>query len=287
MTAKGLKEFHTASYAKEDPILHVIFVPEGRDEPNHTHDFIEIVYTASGEMDQIVNGESFETKRGDLVFLNYDSTHSFSCVPGTSYYNICFYPETMEKLVTPDNAFALLTLSSFNKISRATNEGIVHFSEEERPIVEGLLNNMLLEQKGKQKYYDMINESYMNVLIALILRKVGPTLPEQKNVWSNLADYIRDNLDANLSLKALAAKCFYNPSYFSRAFKKRFGMNLVDYVNQQRVQEAARLLATTDLSVEEISRRVGFTSKSVFYRSFGKETGTSPSDYREKSGKSE
>ena len=78
-------------------------------EPIHTHDFIEIVYVTGGSATEIVNDGEYEVKRGDLIFINYRSTHRFSVHDELSYINICFKPEAVaDKLITPENAFALL-----------------------------------------------------------------------------------------------------------------------------------------------------------------------------------
>ena len=127
-------------------------------------------------------------------------------------------------------------------------------------------------------------ESYMNILMVRILRKINGQqaagdAPED-SMWRELSDYIDENLGEGLTLSALAGKCFYNPSYFSRAFKEKFGMPLTEYINRRKVALAARLAADERLSVEEIAARVGFSSKSSLYRAFDKVTGVSFSAYR-------
>lgn len=277
-----MKEFLAKTYSDKDPALHVVHVLHCRIEPKHTHDFIEIVYTSKGVMDQIVNGKHFKTKKGDLLFINYNSVHSFRPVGDASYYNICFYPETLGNFITQDNAFALLSLSAFSKISKESNEGIVSFLAKEQKSIVGIFDEMLREQNERQSRFDVINESYMNILITMIIRKTDLPESEGQDTWTQLAGYIEQNLDSDLSLSSLAKKCFYNPSYFCRVFKDKFGTNLVDYVNRKRVERAIELLTTTELSIESISNSIGFSGKSVFYRTFSKITGKTPAEYRSK-----
>ena len=47
-------------------------------ETIHRHDFIEIIYILSGESEQVIDGVSYSVKRGDVLFINYGSTHSFT-----------------------------------------------------------------------------------------------------------------------------------------------------------------------------------------------------------------
>ena len=140
--------------------------------------------------------------------------------------------------------------------------------------------------KEKLPSSNKIIESYMNILITKMLRKTSPQVDvdseELDNMWRELSDYIDENLDAKLTLSLLASKCFYNPSYFSRAFKDKFGMTLTEYVNRKRVASASKLLLESDMSVDEISFKVGFFDRSNFYHTFSKIMGTTPSEFRGK-----
>ena len=73
-----------------------------------------------------------------------------------------------------------------------------------------------------------------------------------------------------------------NESYLSTVIKKSTGCGFSDILNQVRIDEAKKLFKTTDLSVNEVSDRVGFSSWSYFSRVFKKVAGTSPAEYRRK-----
>ena len=95
-----------------------------------------------------------------------------------------------------------------------------------------------------------------------------------------IQEYIEQNPGAELTLSALASKCFYNPSYFSRLFKQKFHMSLTEYVTRKRIENAIWLLCSTTLSVDEISQKTGFVDRSTFYAAFSRITGTTPAQYR-------
>ena len=80
----------------------------------------------------------------------------------------------------------------------------------------------------------------------------------------------------------LAKKCFYNPSYFSRVFKEKFGVTFVEYVTVKRLDHAVKLLEENNLTLDEISRRAGFADKNSFYYAFSHYLGAKPSQYRSK-----
>ncbi len=279
---RNMRAFSSKQFSSKDPNLHVFFYRKKGTEPVHTHDFIEIMYINSGEVEEYVNGKSFAARKGDLVFMNYNSVHSFKAEDHVTYYNICFYPETFEKIINPENAFSLLSLSAFNELSKGKTEGVVSFSPAEQRQIQYIFEKMVEEQAKRLPRFDLVNESYMNILITMILRKIS--LPEETeiSIWNKLADYISDNLDADLSLEMLAKRCFYNPSYFSRLFKSKFNVSLVEYVSNKRIEKAMELLSDTELSVAAISSACGFSNKSVFYRTFSKVTGKTPNEYRNK-----
>lgn len=264
-----------------------IFCGKAHVEAPHVHEFIEIVYARAGEATETVDGVDYSVKRGDMIFINYGSTHAFKVEPDKKYeyVNICFSPEVVaNSIITPENAFSLLSLTAFNEMSREAKDDKLTFFGAERQEIENILGAMLKETRAKQPSYGKVLESYMNILITKMLRKTAPRIDREEldNMWRELSDYIDENLDTKLTLSLLANKCFYNPSYFSRIFKEKFGMTLTEYINRERVENAGRLLLDSELSVDEISVRVGFADRSNFYHTFSKFMGTTPSEYRGK-----
>ncbi len=251
-------------------------------EAIHSHDFIEIIYIISGDGMQVIDGAEYPVSRGDVLFINYGSTHSFRTEEILEYVNISFSPETVgERLITPENAFALLSLTAFNEMRGANDGGKLSFYGNERDKIENIIYSMLEENCAKSDYYGAVMQSYMNILIVKMLRKVNLGADDKYDgIWKELSNYIDDNLDSRLTLDALAKKCFYNPSYFSRAFKEKFGVSFKEYVTRRRIDYAAELLEQTELSVDDVWATAGFTDRSSFYQLFSKYTDSTPSDYR-------
>ena len=73
--------------------------------------------------------------------------------------------------------------------------------------------------------------------------------------------------------------------YFSHYFKNCTGTGLSEYVQEQRRNEACRLLTTTDTPIQEIGRQIGMPNVSSFIRSFRQQTGLTPGQYRARNGK--
>ncbi|TYP78956.1 response regulator [Paenibacillus methanolicus] len=92
--------------------------------------------------------------------------------------------------------------------------------------------------------------------------------------------YIREHLNGDTSLTAIADHVHLNPSYLSRYYKQTTGCNLLDHIQSKKVEEASRLLTLTSLKMQEIALRTGFDSPSYFTTFFKRKTGISPQEYR-------
>jgi len=93
--------------------------------------------------------------------------------------------------------------------------------------------------------------------------------------------YIWENYTRKLSLKEIAAASGLSAPYFSTVFKDEMGENLSNYLNRLRVEKAATMLITTDLSISEIAVACGFEDQSWFSKIFRSNTGYTPGKYRE------
>lgn len=98
----------------------------------------------------------------------------------------------------------------------------------------------------------------------------------------HLLHYIRDNLDADLSLCALSEKVYLNPSYLSRRFKELAGKNITDTITELRVAGACRMLEDNKYKISRIASLVGYESAAHFSRIFKRLMGMTPQEYRDK-----
>lgn len=95
-------------------------------------------------------------------------------------------------------------------------------------------------------------------------------------------DYIKQNLDQDLSLLLLAEKVFLNPSYFSILFKKKTGCNASDFIKAERLKKAKQMLTDSRLKINEIARQVGYPNATYFGKFIKQETGLTPLEYRDR-----
>lgn len=87
-------------------------------------------------------------------------------------------------------------------------------------------------------------------------------------------------LSENLPLEEIAGAAHLSPFHFSRLFKKLTGATPHAYLATLRAARAQTLLADADLSITEISSRVGYESHSHFSKAFRRATGLSPRAFR-------
>ncbi len=95
-------------------------------------------------------------------------------------------------------------------------------------------------------------------------------------------EYVDDHYMESLRISRLAKMAGVSVSTFSRYFKKNSGIGLQPYLQNRRLEEARRLLKTSNLPVSRIGRDCGFTSYSYFVKLFGAKTGIPPQKYRRK-----
>jgi AraC family transcriptional regulator len=91
---------------------------------------------------------------------------------------------------------------------------------------------------------------------------------------------MRERMEEDLSLKDLAGEAFISLFHFNRIFRQLVGIPPCQFLGALRLQEAKRLLLTTDASVTDICFQVGYNSLGTFTRRFTSLVGTSPRHLR-------
>jgi AraC-like DNA-binding protein len=106
------------------------------------------------------------------------------------------------------------------------------------------------------------------------------------NKMERAREILKNSYKLNVTREEIAGEININPDTLGKMFKKYTGSSINDYRNDLRINEAVKLLKTTDSSIINIAYAVGFDSLSSFYRVFQKNIGQPPTIYRD-SGKSE
>ena len=92
--------------------------------------------------------------------------------------------------------------------------------------------------------------------------------------------YVAENLSDDITKYRVAEYVSMNPDYVSKLFKKETGLSIPDYITQQKLLRARRMLLQTDHSIGAIATELGYTNFSYFTKLFCKQFGCTPKEYR-------
>ena len=125
-------------------------------------------------------------------------------------------------------------------------------------------------------------KDYFNSSLSIIRKKEGYKLhPEDERMINTVSDIIVENIDDEmLSSGFIAEKLGMSKATLYRKFKGTIDKTPNEFIREFRLDYAAKLLRTTQLTVMEVMFKSGFSNKSYFYREFQKQYGYSPKDYR-------
>ncbi len=92
--------------------------------------------------------------------------------------------------------------------------------------------------------------------------------------------YIAEHYKEKIYIETLSDMITVSPDYFTKMFKDSIGRTPIDYINGLRINRAMQMLATTDISVNDISDGLGFSNSNYFHKIFKQYMDTSPAAYR-------
>ena len=254
--------------------------------PEHTHDYIEAVYMCAGETRHIINGKQIKLREGELLLLGQNATQEIlPADEGDIAINFIiqptFFDKTLEMLgaeETPIKNFLLSAL--FSK----ENQGYLHFKVAGILPVQNLIENLIWTLLNNTSNKRNINQTTMGLLFMQLLNhtdKLSHESREDKAIM-DIFRYIEENYKDG-SLTDAAKLLHYDFFWLSHEIKNRTGKTYTEHLQEKRLSQAAFLLKSTSLSVEEIAIAVGYENKSYFHRIFAEKFGLSPKKYRDKS----
>jgi transcriptional regulator GlxA family with amidase domain len=107
---------------------------------------------------------------------------------------------------------------------------------------------------------------------------------QAKHQFGDIAQWIRGNLQGDLTVEAMAERMHLSPRHFTRRFHTLFGITPADFVEEMRLDEARWLIANSDDTVEAVADAVGYTNDDTFRRAFSRRFGILPTEYRSRFG---
>ena len=250
----------------------------------HTHEEYEIYYLVEGERYYFIENRIYHVKQGNLVLIDRNQIHKTGQYGDSHHERIA-----IELKEEPFSSFLSctgeLTLSEFFR----ENQGVLSLSSQDQDYVRTLLADIAAGISGQPPGYRLMTMAKLARLLFFaqsLRRRTAPgsaaalsTSATHQKV-SEVASYICAHCAEASSLDAVGRRFFMSKSYLSRIFREITGYTVNEYINVNRIQQARRLLAESDLNITEISAAVGYESLTYFERIFRRHTEQSPLQYR-------
>lgn len=251
--------------------------------PEHTHDYVEIVYMCQGSTTHIVNGTRLELRCGELLLLGQNALQEVLPAGRDDLaVNFIIRPEFFSGTLsylgdeeTPLRRFIVDCLCG------AHGAGSLYFKVADVLPVQNLVENLLWTLIADTPNRRGINQATMGLLFLQLLNhtdRLTVDLPEQETalqVLRYVEEHYRDG-----SLAEIAALLHYDPAWLSREIKRRTGRNYTELVQDKRLSQAMWLLKNTDKKVDDIANAVGYENISYFHRLFYARFALSPRQCR-------
>lgn len=109
----------------------------------------------------------------------------------------------------------------------------------------------------------------------------GAEMQKESNLLSHAVWFLQKNYRENIQMADIAAYCHCSVSTLSHLFKKQMGESVPAYLQNLRLKNARQLLKETTLTISQISDTLGFCNPNYFCTLFRRETGCSPSAWRQ------
>lgn len=163
---------------------------------------------------------------------------------------------------------------------------VVEHDERLARLARDLAGELVQEEAGQE----MVIGALMEQLVIHLLRHHSNVRRSEELELSRVGlvdrrirraiELMHAHLDHELPLEEIAAAAYLSPFHFARLFKKLTGASPHAYLATLRATRAQTLLAETDLSISEVSARVGYSSSSHFTKAFRQATGLTPRAFR-------
>ena len=168
----------------------------------------------------------------------------------------------------------------------------LHLSEEEKGIFNDCLDRIKIElnrpvDRFSNRLIAMNIELLLNYCLRFYARQFFTREVTNKDVLTRFENYLEDYFDSGKprveglpTVKYFADKVCLSPNYFGDLIKKETGMSAQEHIQNKIIDLSKDMLLGTEMSINEISDKLGFQYSQHFNRVFKKNTGFTPSAYR-------
>lgn len=254
--------------------------------PEHTHNYIEVIYMCEGSTHHIINGEDIVLEQGELLFLNQNAIQEiYPAKENDIAVNFIILPEffdhSLQMMGEEKNLLREFVVGCLKGEKEAS--AYMHFKVADVLPIQNLIENLIWTIWNKQTNKRSINQITMGLLFLQLMNhmdrmEIGGGNTRQR-LMIDVLGYIESNYrDGELS--ELAEMMHYDIYWLSKEIKKMTGKNYTNLVQEKRLNQAAYLLEQTAMSVMDVALAVGYDNISYFHRIFRKKYGMTPHKFR-------
>lgn len=247
----------------------------------HYHSEVEIIYLLSGLLNVTKGIEHFTIHPEDIVVFNANEIHSTNA-PNTyttayvlqishSFLNLILNNGKTAHYSIPRPSSTLVSPETEQDLSMLKTKIREFFSFEANCDMFGYIHLQAI-------LCDIIYQLQTSFLDMTVSRKT--TNYKYFSRITKIEDYLKTHFTEDLPLDEIAAYMGFSSVYFSKYFKKTFGMTFMKYLCTMRLNQAYIDLTTTNLSTLFISEKNGFANYQFFVNKFKETYGCTPSQAR-------
>ncbi len=255
-----------------------VSLEKGKEYFEHEQICDEITYAVSGQAEIYSNEDCQLLSAGQIHFIRKGINHRIVASPKQNFRYVCI--AFLPNMSNPDVASFLETLGEKT-----------HFVVNDNGYVKRLSELTMREFYNWDENSDeMVNKFISQILVVInrILNNRAESSYSRKgnknsshSMYEVLRYIDREYLQIN-SVKDISDTLSYSEYYLSHLFKEKMGITMKEYLNRKKIAHAMELLEQCDLTIEQISDHLKFTSPRVFRRVFKQYTGSTPSSYRDR-----
>jgi AraC-like DNA-binding protein len=258
----------------------------------HTHDFIEICLVEEGRGFQFIGDQTIPVQKGDIFLLPIGTSHVFR--PSS--------PQSTEPLVICNCIFQLEAIrdvkdwipsqSELYRVLYSPQElkqGWYYYQDKHNRLSQMFQMAYLEFHQQFSEHRTMLKTILLQILILLHRMQSEVTNADKlqstnryREKVEDMIQFIHHHAHEQLTLKDMASSSSISVNHLQQLFKQATGQTFNRYVQHVRIQRSCVMLETTDLPVNEIVGRVGYTDLKFFHALFRKLTGCTPLQYRTK-----
>ena len=235
----------------------------------HCHDKYEVLYVIDGTGRFMIEGTSFDIKKGTLLVIRPFEYHAMQLDSKSEYERYVLH--FSEDLLVSD-ALSLLKSILLDVEGSGKVYTDVSLSHNILPIFERFETAEVLPENERAIY---IKTLLSELMVFLSVSSGEQIANNEGELGARVIRYLNENISRDVSLDTLARRFFVSKYYLCRAFKKHNGVSVHGYINHKRVMYAKQLIEQGE-TASGAAYKVGFGDYSAFYRAYVKIIGKAP-----------